>query len=67
MPQWEYLDLTVRYGSILRGDPRGPIPAGTTLGEALATVGTEGWELVAIDPNSPGHDASTYIFKRPKQ
>jgi hypothetical protein len=77
---WEYLPVLVRMRETaprehrLVCEPTAPgqkLPhqiEGMRLHHALHILGTDGWELVAIDPAHRAEErpASVYIFKRPQ-
>ena len=74
---WAYLIMVVAYPGIDRAGVVGQVYGGgdearfgsdtTPVYQALATLGAEGWELVAVDTAMPdaGPAGTHYIFKRP--
>jgi hypothetical protein len=68
MQKWEYLDVSVTYGSgtecflYISGERQRVTTADVQATRLLNRFGEQGWELVAFE--SP---ASIYIFKRPNK
>jgi hypothetical protein len=62
-PKWEYKALTPSAVGKLAGED-----SKNKLTDGLNVLGSEGWELVAVEPAAPGvlGSTNTYLFKRRK-
>ncbi len=72
-PRWEYLVVQVEYpqcdaGGVVKGVRGGQADrfgqGATPIHEALAVLGAEGWELVAVDMHGSGPAEHYYVLKR---
>jgi hypothetical protein len=59
--QWEY--KVVPAGRVYDLAPKG---SSDRISDGLSVLGSDGWELVAVEPPSRDIVMFTYLFKRPK-